>query len=146
MKLLTTIIVTSLFLLTSCGESSSEQLEDSLATATQESIDKISTGAAFAEEAHRSLESVTDDASAQSALDKINALPDRQVYRDLCASIGGPAFLAKDLADEHNAVELKFEEARARLGEQINRIALSGTDGEVVEPGSIKHRLIMAVQ
>lgn len=146
MKLLLTTVVIFLFLLTACGESSSEKLDDSLAAATQESIDRISAGADFAEEAHRLLESVTDDASAQIALDQINALPGREVFRQLNTSIGSPAILAKDLASDHEAAEARFEKAKTGLGGQINRIAFSGENGSAVEPGSIKHRLIMAVQ
>ena len=146
MMRVTLLIVIPLFLLIACGESSSEKLDDSLTLATQESIDQISAGADFAEVAHRLLESVTDDASAQAALDKINALSDRQVFRQLSASIGGPAMLAKDLASDHEAAEARFEQAKERLGEQINRIAFSGENGSAVEPGSIKHKLIMSVQ
>ena len=75
-------------------------------------------------------------------MNEIDALPGRQTYRELCVSIGGPAMLAND----HEAAEKRFQEAKVRLGEQVNRIAWSGENGSAVEPGSIKHQLIMAVQ
>lgn len=90
---------------------------------------------------------MTDDASAEAAIQKLNGISDRRrVFRDLSAVLDVPVLLAEDLADEHDAAISSFEAAKTKLKQEVQRVFYSGENGDFVGDGTVKHRLGMAAQ
>ncbi len=135
------LVFTLVFSIIGCKED--RGVNDVLDESTQGWIEDLESGTAYAEEVLSILQSVSDDVSAEQALEQLQGMNDRrQAYRETKHFI--PGVVSQDLVSEYDAALDRFKQTNDQIQQEIYRIRGRTGDAPVISDESLMNRLTQA--